>query len=469
MRQTWWLMGFLIVAGTNVAVGDEPKPSARPSEAAATGDKPGPDRAMADRFAALKAEHHAKQAALWEVLEKAKTQPERVEIFAKTSPDAPYSRRMIELAESKIGDPTARDALIWVINKPERMDDGEYGDEFAHAAALLVRHHGDDPLAVSVGLGLSNVPSIRRDALLLGFYAAAKGHEGKGVARLALATYLEKKAQWAEGAKQLPDRRKQNKSVVGGDGKLHDPIVDLPDDVYAYVVGLRICDPALIKAEAERLYNEVIADYGDIPFITLRHRELEALLKEPTPTLGGKPLTEEDRRKIAARLARESTLGSVAEAHLDEMHNLIPGKPAPEIDGVDMAGKPLKLSDHRGKVVVLVFWGSWCGPCMREVPHERELAERLKDRPFAILGVDCNEEKSAGLKAIESEKITWPNWNDGSDGDGPIVKRYHIRSYPSVFVIDAQGIIRHTQFSGEDLDKAVDALLEELEAKAPKG
>ena len=52
------------------------------------------------------------------------------------------------------------------------------------------------------------------------------------------------------------------------------------------------------------------------------------------------------------------------------VHNLAVGKPAPEINGVDFDGKPLKLSDYRGKVVVLVFWGTWCGPCMAEVPHE---------------------------------------------------------------------------------------------------
>ncbi len=469
MRKIGWIAGLIVAVGATCVLGDEPKPSTRPSDVAATGDQAGPDRAMADRFARLKAEHQAKQDAMYEAMEKAKTKRKQDEIYEVMSPDVPYSRRMIELAEIRIGDPTARDALIWVINMPGRSDDGEYGDVFAHAAALLVRHHGDDPLAISLGLQMNLLLSIRRDALLLGFYASAKGREAKGVSRLALATYLEKKAQSAENAKKYPDRRKLRQSVVGDDGKPNDTLVDMPDDRFAYEVGLRLCDPALIKAEAERLYNEVIADYGDIPLITVRRREMEAMLKESASTRGGKPLTEEDRRQIAVILARKSTLGSVAEGHLDEMHNLIPGKPAPEIDGVDTDGKPLKLSDHRGKVVVLVFWGSWCGPCMAAVPHERELAERLKDRPFAILGVDCNEEKSAGLKTIELEKITWRNWNDGSDGDGPIVKRYHIRGYPSVFVIDAQGIIRHTQLSGDGLDKAVDALLGELEAKDPKG
>ncbi len=60
------------------------------------------------------------------------------------------------------------------------------------------------------------------------------------------------------------------------------------------------------------------------------------------------------------------------------MLNLVVGKPAPEIEGADMDGKPFKLSDYKGKVVVLVFWGTWCGPCMAQVPHERELVQPSK-------------------------------------------------------------------------------------------
>ena len=96
---------------------------------------------------------------------------------------------------------------------------------------------------------------------------------------------------------------------------------------------------------------------------------------------------------------------------------------------------------------------------MREVPHERELVERLKGKPFAMLGVNCDDDKQAALKAMKDERITWPNWHDGAPGEGPIAKRYHVRGYPTVFVIDGRGTIRHKQIVGEFLDKAVDELL----------
>ena len=157
----------------------------------------------------------------------------------------------------------------------------------------------------------------------------------------------------------------------------------------------------------------MISEYGDIPHVTRRDRELQALLKQPKPEWNGKPLTDEDRRRIEGRLARTKTLGQEAEARLDEMFNLAIGKPAPEIEGVDVGGKPLKLSDAKGKVVVVVFWGSWCGPCMQLVPYERELAQRYKDRPFTMLGINCGDTREIARKTIEKEKITWPNWYDG--------------------------------------------------------
>jgi hypothetical protein len=82
-----------------------------------------------------------------------------------------------------------------------------------------------------------------------------------------------------------------------------------------------------------------------------------------------------------------------------------------------------------------------------------------------MLGVNCDGDKQAGLKAIQDERITWPNWHDGDPGTGPIVKRYHVGSYPTVFVIDAKGIIRSKNSLGTSLEKSVDELLKELESR----
>ena len=110
-------------------------------------------------------------------------------------------------------------------------------------------------------------------------------------------------------------------------------------------------------AEAKRLYGEVIAEYGEVVYRTVKHRELEALAASQEPRWNGRLLTGDELDKLKTLVARKQTLAEAARARLDDMENLVEGKPAPEIDGVDLAGKPLKLSDYRGKINVLILPG----------------------------------------------------------------------------------------------------------------
>jgi len=147
-------------------------------------------------------------------------------------------------------------------------------------------------------------------------------------------------------------------------------------------------------------------------------------------------------------------------ARLKNLENLQVGRPAPPISGTDLEGKPLKLENYRGKFVVVVFWGSWCGPCMAKVPHERELHARLKDKPFALLGVSCGDPLELAKETAKKHRMEWPCWWDGDETrSGPIQTDYDTQHWPSVFVIDAAGIIRAIDVHGADLDKAVDEAL----------
>ncbi len=147
----------------------------------------GPERPIVKRYAQILAEFEAQRATYLHAVNEAKSPSDKREVTRKMAPDVvAYSRRLVALAESSPDDPAARDALLWVVSKTSIRDFGAYGDQFARAGSLLVRHHGDDPEAVRIGLTLYNV-SPRCDALLLGFYVAAKGREAKALARLALA------------------------------------------------------------------------------------------------------------------------------------------------------------------------------------------------------------------------------------------------------------------------------------------
>ena len=136
------------------------------------------------------------------------------------------------------------------------------------------------------------------------------------------------------------------------------------------------------------------------------------------------------------------------------------GTLAPDIEGVDFDGARFKLSDYRGKVVVVTFWASWCKPCRELIPHERALADRYRDRNFVLLGANIDDDHEAALKAISKCGVTWRNWQAGGEGN-PIRKLWPVELLPTIYVIDAKGVIRHTFISDGPLENAVEKLLNE--------
>jgi peroxiredoxin len=97
-------------------------------------------------------------------------------------------------------------------------------------------------------------------------------------------------------------------------------------------------------------------------------------------------------------------------------------------------------------------------------PHERSLVKRLANRPFALLGVSCDEDHDALKRMIESEHLTWRSWVDNPEN--PICSEWHVEYLPSIYILDPKGIIRFTpdDFSSvEDVDRVVDELLAEAE------
>ncbi len=188
---------------------------------------------------------------------------------------------------------------------------------------------------------------------------------------------------------------------------------------------LREKDPNTLERGAERLLERAISEYRTVPY---------------------------DRR----------TLGEVAQDELFELHHLRVGKVAPDIKGEDVDGGRFKLSDYRGKVVVLTFSGNWCGPCRAMYPQEREMVKRLEGKPFAMLSVNTDQDKETLRKAIMAGEITWRCWWDGGV-EGPITTRWSPESFPTVYVLDSKGVIRDINKEGEVLNEAVDTLLKEME------
>jgi peroxiredoxin len=190
-------------------------------------------------------------------------------------------------------------------------------------------------------------------------------------------------------------------------------------------------DPEALDAEADALLKQVIAKFGEIP------------------------LPDGSRYKTLADRAGAELLGRDV---------LAIGKLAPEIEGRDHEGKAFRLSDYRGKVVLLTFSGNWCGPCRGLYPEERRLVDHFRGRPFAVLSVNTDDDVATLRKSISTGEITWRCWWDGRVG--PISARWGILSFPSLFLIDADGVIRaRPGHQSTTLENDVEALLAPTPAK----
>lgn len=159
-----------------------------------------------------------------------------------------------------------------------------------------------------------------------------------------------------------------------------------------------------------------------------------------------------------------------AQAQLKELHFRAAGKAAPELSGLDLNDRPIKLSEYRGRVVLLNFWGSWCLPCMKLVSHERELAAGYNDRPFNIVGVNCGDDLETARQAAARTEMTWPSIRNESAGGPAITKQWEIIGYPTLYLIDHHGTIRERWFGSPPLDELnhkVDLLVEAAEKRVP--
>jgi hypothetical protein len=273
-------------------------------------DKPKPDKPStpAEEIKVLQQEYSKAQEELYKPLEGVKSPEEAQKIIEQTKLNektgklsADFAKRAWALAEKHAADREAAvDVLVWVVGTFEGTP------EAGKAADLIVKDHITDK-KVDALLGQYYSPSAIADKLLPAAAEKITDPERRAAARFHLARYLKYKADSIGLLATMDEKTKAR--VESGLGK-------------EYLAKLMALDPAKLSGEAEALFEVLMKD-------------------SPDAKLRGRSIKEQ------------------IEGELFELKNLAIGKVAPEIEGDDMDGKKLRLSEYRGKVVVLDFWGNW--------------------------------------------------------------------------------------------------------------
>lgn len=269
-------------------------------------DPPGKGETPRQRYEALFQEQQKAMQGFMQEYQKAKTQEERNTLFQSKYPDpAKFAGRFFAIAESAPDDPAAVDALIWVAQNASNSPEAD------KALDRLAARHADHKRIGELAPRLVYSQSAAAETLLRAAAEKSPSRETKGQATLALGQWLKQKAELAARIKADPKLARRMEAMVGprGTGK-------------ELLARLTTADPDALLKEAEAAFERTARDFGDVKSF-------------------------------------RDTLGKTAKTELYEIRNLGVGKPAPDITGADIDGKPFKLSDYKGKVVVVDFWGDW--------------------------------------------------------------------------------------------------------------
>ncbi|GHT10696.1 thiol:disulfide interchange protein [Bacteroidia bacterium] len=165
--------------------------------------------------------------------------------------------------------------------------------------------------------------------------------------------------------------------------------------------------------------------------------EAEALFSSLSPELKNSKTGKDYEKKIEAWKA--TSVGAIA----------------PEFTQNDQNGEPVKLSDFRGKYLLIDFWASWCGPCRQENPNVVKAYTAYNDKGFTILGISLDDEAKKGkenwLKAIEADNLTWAHVSDLKYWNNEVAKQYGINAIPANFLLDPTGKIIGRNLRGDAL------------------
>ena len=138
--------------------------------------------------------------------------------------------------------------------------------------------------------------------------------------------------------------------------------------------------------------------------------------------------------------------------------SLVVGSTFPAFAEKDISGASLSPANYKGKVVIIDFWATWCGPCVKELPNVIAAYQKYHEKGFEIVGVSLDKSRDELTGFVKEHKMDWPQYYDGKGWENKLADQYGIKAIPATFLLDGEGKIIATDLRGP-------ALAEELEKR----
>ncbi len=144
-----------------------------------------------------------------------------------------------------------------------------------------------------------------------------------------------------------------------------------------------------------------------------------------------------------------------------ELESLQIGQPAPALIAETIYGEPVSLDDYSGRFVLLEFWGSWCGPCIPEIPYLNEIHEIMDQEQLVVIGIALDRDVETVEKFMEEHGMSWPQILQSDMFDGELVNAFNIGGVPSMYLVGPDGTIVTRNLRGEEMVEEVSRLVSE--------
>lgn len=289
---------------------------------------------------------------------------------------------------------------------------------------LVIDRNCEGELLSDLFGSLAKHPGQKREQLLRHYLVNSDSQEIRGLACLALALQLHE-----QRPPKIPSEPKPSKFT--------EYMKSVTNPEYTKWIKAKDEVDQVLALEIHELLNRAQTEFKDVPCSFWKK------------TFGVVPTVSQ-----AAAFCRTTLL---------ESELLAIGKPAPDIEGFDLKSNRLSLKDYRGKIIVLDFWASWCGRCLENVPALKRLQKTFGPDRVVVLGVNVDGDNARARESAKRLKMSWQSWKPTDQDGSLIIEAYHVKQFPTVYVIGPDGVIRSNGVvEAEGLEKIVNALLAEM-------